>query len=147
MTLPSNWPYLLAFVLVLFATPLIDGVYDVIAYESGGDGATISVLTYTTAIKHPWFKWAVCEVIGVFIGHVFTTLPFPRVAGTWLPLVLFVILPFVAALVAAVLDFEPLSGVPLRESSRTHPLAVGLPVTVGWTVFGICVGSMLLHQT
>lgn len=143
MNLPPNWGWLLASVLVVLATPQLGGLYDLVAYAVAGNDWTISRVSQVTAWRHPYFQWFVCLLLGIYAGHVFTTRHYPRLVPAWLSLTVFVLVPYLLVIVAMVSDLAPIRSLPLRETSRDHPLLV----TCWFLLSGAVIGGGLLYQT
>lgn len=57
--------------LFLFSTPIIVILYDLAAYELGGNEATISKLMLDTYTLHPVFGWNAVFLAMMLIGHLF----------------------------------------------------------------------------
>lgn len=114
--------------------------FDETAYTNAGDEATISRLSQRVAWRYPPYRWAVCYLLGLLTGHLFTTRPCPVPLPVWLTLALFVALPYFVALGAMIAGLR--GGLPLSAGR-----AAGLAPVVAALVIGADDGAELLHQT
>ena len=64
-----SWRVITAAIIVL--TPLVVGVYDLVAYLRGGNNATISKTCLDTAREYPLFAICVVFAFGALCGHLF----------------------------------------------------------------------------
>lgn len=135
-----NWQYVSAG--VIFAAPVLIGAYDLAAYLISGNDATISRISYQTAVERPGYRAAVCFSFGVLCGHLFVVAPRVAVLPFWVSAGLFVALPVLVAF-ASLWSGLRIPDVPGAVIAAKYPL---MPVLF-FLNLGALIGGAFLSQT
>lgn len=125
---------------VILATPVLVGVYDLVAYLRAGDPATISRVSLQTAAEYPPFKWCLCLLFGAFLAHLFVSSPGPRPLPVWVALPLVVGVPLAVTFATLVLGLRTPDAPAVRSQYQLVEVLV-------WTTLGCLLGAGLLSQT
>ena len=141
MNSPMNlkWWMVASAAAILLTAPVL-GSYDLDAYESAGDDATISRLAQRTAWRYPPFAFCVCFLLAELCLHLFTTVSTPRPFSDWVTIPLFVILPYVVVVAATIAGLRSPGALPPNGPTSFGVVFSGL-------LFGALSGAVLLHQT
>jgi hypothetical protein len=139
----NTLPWTIAAAVVTLAAAPVIGTFDLAAYLRGGDNATISRLSQRVAWFFAPYQWAVCFLVGVLCGHLFTTRPCEPVVPRGVSVALCVVLPYLIALGSMLAGLRAPGGLPAAGSQSQIELA---PVLVALTL-GAFAGAYLLHQT
>lgn len=135
-----NWQ--LASAAVILAAPVLIGGYDLAAYLISGNDATISRISYQTAVEKPGYRAAVCFAFGLLCAHLFVEAPRAPIIPQPLALSLFVGLPVLVAFASLVAGLR-IPDVPGAATAMRFPL---LPVLFFMNL-GAFIGGAFLSQT
>lgn len=134
--------WLLGSVLVIIASPVMIGLWDLFAYWKGGNDATISRISLQTAYEAPGYQSSICFLFGLLVAHLFAPLPGERPLPPWLSLLVFVGLPLAVAFGSLFAGLK-IPNEDIMRAIRPYPL---ISVLI-WINLGAVVGAAFLPQT
>lgn len=138
-----SWQF--ASALVILAAPVLIGGYDLIAFWTAGNRATISRISLEAAKQHPAYLWSVCYLFGLLCGHLFAPSGDDRQLPGWLAVCLFLVVPILVAFGSLITGVKtaPQMMSAAQEGTRDYPL-----ITVMlFLVIGAAIGSTFLPQS